>query len=96
MGLLLIAIVLVTIVILYIYFKDKYEKEPIKILALSFLLGATVSLLITFIIGSIVSILIPLADANSVFKQFVKAFITVALVKEFSKYIIVKYYAQKK
>tara|TARA_B110000240_G_scaffold193646_1_gene239814 strand:+ start:513 stop:1187 length:675 start_codon:yes stop_codon:yes gene_type:complete len=95
MNLLLIAIAPVAVVILYIYFKDKYEKEPIKKLAISFLLGATASLLITVIISSIVSIFIPLTDAKSIFQQFIKAFILVALVEEFSKYIIVKYYAQK-
>ena len=95
MNLLLLAIAPITIVILYIYFKDKYEKEPIKILALSFLLGATISLLITLILGSIASILIPVTDAKSIFQQFLKAFISVALVEEFSKYIIVKFYAQE-
>ena len=95
MHLLFLAIAPVAVVILYIYFKDKYEKEPIKTVAISFLLGATASLLITVIISSIVSIFIPLTDAKSIFQQFIKAFVLVALVEEFSKYIIVKYYAQK-
>ena len=95
MNLILLAIAPVIVVILYIYFKDTYEKEPVKILAISFVLGATVSLLLTFIISTIVSVLIPLTDAKSIFQQFIKAFILVALVEEFSKYVIVKYYAQK-
>ena len=66
MNLLFLAIVPVTVVILYIYFKDKYGKEPIKILAISFLLGATVSIILTFILGSIVSFLVLLTDAKSV------------------------------
>ena len=95
MNLLFLAIVPVTVVILYIYFKDKYGKEPIKILAISFLLGATVSIILTFIIGYIASSLVPLTDVKSVSQQFIKAFFTVALVEEFSKYIIVRFYAQK-
>lgn len=95
MNLLFLAIAPVTVVILYIYFKDKYEKEPIKILAISFFLGATVSIILTFTIGYLASSLVPIADAKSVSQQFIKAFFTVALVEEFSKYIIVRFYAQK-
>ena len=36
----------------------------------------------------------PVLDDMSISQQFIKAFIVVALVEEFSKYIIVKYYAQ--
>ena len=96
MNLLFLAIAPVTVVILYIYFKDKYEKEPIKIVVISFLLGATVSIILTFTLGYIASSIVPLADVNSVSQQFIKAFFTVALVEEFSKYIIVRFYAQKK
>jgi RsiW-degrading membrane proteinase PrsW (M82 family) len=96
MNLLFLAIAPVAVVILYIYFKDKYEKEPIKIVAISFLLGATVSIILTFTLGYIASSLVPLTDVKSISQQFLKAFFTVALVEEFSKYIIVRFYAQKK
>jgi RsiW-degrading membrane proteinase PrsW (M82 family) len=96
MHLLFLAIAPVAVVILYIYFKDKYEKEPIKIVAISFLLGATVSIILTFTLGYIASSLVPLTDVKSISQQFIKAFFTVALVEEFSKYIIVRFYAQKK
>lgn len=95
MNLLLLAVAPVTIVILYIYFKDKFEKEPIKFLFKNFLLGATASILLTFILGYVASKLIPLMDATSILQQFLRAFIVVALVEEFSKYVIVKYYAQR-
>ena len=96
MNLLFLAIAPVAVVILYIYFKDKYEKEPIKIVVISFLLGATVSIILTFTLGYIASSLVPLTDVKSISQQFIKAFFTVALVEEFSKYIIVRFYAQKK
>ena len=96
MHLLFLAIAPVAVVILYIYFKDKYEKEPIKIVVISFLLGATVSIILTFTLGYIASSLVPLTDVKSISQQFIKAFFTVALVEEFSKYIIVRFYAQKK
>jgi RsiW-degrading membrane proteinase PrsW (M82 family) len=95
MDLLLLAISPVIIIVLYIYFKDKFEKEPIPFLLRNFLLGATVSILITVILGGFVSRLIPLIDNTSVFQQFLKAFVVVALVEEFSKYVIVRYYSQR-
>ncbi|MCI2229739.1 PrsW family glutamic-type intramembrane protease [Polaribacter sp. MSW13] len=95
MNLLLLAVAPVSIIIIYIYFKDKFEKEPIAFLFKNFLLGATVSILITAILGTLVARFIPLTDARSIVQQFFQAFIVVALVEEISKYIIVKFYAQK-
>ena len=95
MNLLLLAVAPATIIILYIYFKDKFEKEPIGFLFKNFLLGATASILITTVLGGFVGKLIPLTNDTSVFQQFIKAFIVVALVEEFSKYVIVRYYAQR-
>ncbi|ARV15035.1 PrsW family intramembrane metalloprotease [Polaribacter sp. SA4-12] len=95
MDLLLLAIAPAIIVILYIYFKDKFEKEPIPFLFKNVLLGATVSILITVFLGGLVSILIPLIGGTNVFQQFLNAFLAVALVEEFSKYVIVRYYSQR-
>ncbi len=95
MDLLLLAVAPAMIIIIYIYFKDKFEKEPILFLFKNFLLGATVSILITLILGTIVSMLIPITDDKSILQMFIKAFVIVALVEEFSKYLIVRYYAQR-
>ncbi|MGJ8743710.1 PrsW family intramembrane metalloprotease [Polaribacter sp.] len=95
MNLLLLAVAPVTIIVLYIYFKDKFEKEPISFLFKNFLLGATASVLLTFILGAIANNYFPVRDFTSISQQFVKAFFVVALVEEFSKYIIVRFYAQK-
>lgn len=95
MSLLLLAISPVLVIITYIYFKDKYEKEPIGILTKSFFLGATVSIIVTFIVGFFVAKIFPLTDVKNIFQQFLQAFFVVALVEEFSKYIIVKFYSQR-
>jgi RsiW-degrading membrane proteinase PrsW (M82 family) len=94
MNLVLLAVAPVMVIVLYIYFKDKFEKEPIPFLVKNFLLGAIVSILITFILSIVASIVFKMTDPESVFQQFIRAFIVVALVEEFSKYIIIKYYAQ--
>ena len=95
MHLLLLAIAPATVIILYIYFKDKFEKEPISFLFKNFLLGATASIIITVILGGFAGRILPVTDHTNVFQQFLKAFIVVALVEEFSKYIIVKFYTQR-
>ena len=95
MDFLLLAIAPAMIFVIFIYLKDKIEKEPISFLIKNFFLGAFGSIIITFILGVLFNSIYPLTDEKSVFQQFIKAFVVVALVEEFSKYVIVKYYAQK-
>ncbi|MEQ6124623.1 PrsW family glutamic-type intramembrane protease [Pseudotenacibaculum sp. MALMAid0570] len=95
MDLLLLAIAPSMIIIAYIYFKDKFEREPWKLLFKNFILGATVSVVLTCVLGYLAVILFPSLSENSIFDMFIKAFFVVALVEEFSKYIIVRYAAQK-
>jgi len=96
MSLLLLAIAPVFSIILYIYIQDKHEKEPRGLLISSFLFGAIVSIFIVFVLYFFTGRLIPVTDKFSIWQQFIQAFIVVALVEEFSKYVIVKYYAQPK
>ncbi len=96
MNLILFAIAPVLIIIVYIYLKDIYEKEPKKLLLYNFLLGAIVSIIVTTLLYLIINIFLPLPDHYSIFQQFIKAFFVVGLTEEFSKYIIVRYYAQPK
>ena len=94
MNLLLLAVAPVLTIILYIYFQDRYDKEPTGLLVVSFLLGAIVSVLLVFGLYFITGHLLPITDKFSIWQQFIQAFVVVALAEEFSKYIIVKYYAQ--
>ncbi|WP_460220772.1 PrsW family intramembrane metalloprotease [Psychroserpens sp. MEBiC05023] len=96
MNLLLLAVAPIFIIILYVYFKDKYDKEPKGLLLACFLLGAIGSIIITTIIYVGFDIVLPLKDEFSVPQQFVKAFLVVGLTEEFSKYIIVRFFAQPK
>ena len=96
MNLLLLAIAPVMIVVIFIYYKDKFEKEPIPFLFKTFLLGASASVLITVVLHFLANSVLPLVNSKSIFQQLIKAFVIVALVEEFSKYIIVRYFAQNK
>lgn len=96
MNLILCAIAPIFTIIIYIYFHDKYEKEPVGLLIANFLFGAVVSILIVTILYLITGRFIPITDEYSVWQQFIQAFVVVALSEEFSKYVIVKYFAQPK
>ncbi len=96
MELILLAIAPVFVIILYVYFMDKYDKEPKGLLFASFLLGAVVSVIVTMIIYLGFDIILPITNKFSAWQMFIKAFVIVALTEEFSKYIIVRYFAQPK
>ena len=95
LKLFLLAVAPSMIIIIYIYFKDKFEKEPLHMLIKSFFLGATISVALTFAIGFALKQFISPLDVNSISDMLVKACLVVALVEEFSKYVVVRYFAQK-
>jgi len=94
MVLLLSALAPVAAVIVYIYVKDKYEKESKRNLTLAFVLGGIVSIIITTILYMFFDLFLPLPDDYSIWQQFVKAFFVVAFIEEFSKYIMVRGFLQ--
>ena len=94
MNLLLSALAPVFVIIIYIYIKDKYEKESKRILAFTFALGAVISILITTLLYKFFDLFLPTPNDYSLWQQFIKAFFIVALIEEFSKYVIVRYYNQ--
>jgi RsiW-degrading membrane proteinase PrsW (M82 family) len=96
MSLFLLAIAPVIVIIFYVYIKDKFEKEPKKLLLYTFLLGAIISVFISTILYTLTNYTLPKAQEFSVLDQFLKAFFVVALIEEFSKYVIVRYYNQPK
>lgn len=74
---------------LYIYLKDKHEREPIGLLLISFLYGAlstVITLLVSWPLTAHVSI-----DEASISDQFLNAFFLVALVEESSKFLFVRF-----
>ena len=94
MNLILLAVAPIILIIIYIYIKDKFEKEPWRLLAKNFILGATLSVFLTFILHLLLSSVLPEMSENKLSHTFVRAFILVALVEEFSKFIVVKKFAQ--
>jgi RsiW-degrading membrane proteinase PrsW (M82 family) len=74
---------------LYIYLKDKYEREPIRLVVMSFFLGVA-STVVTLLISLPINKVVPI-DETSLSEQAVHAFLLVALIEEFSKFIFVRW-----
>jgi protease PrsW len=72
----------------YIYRKDHHEREPIGLLLRAFLFGI-LSVIVTLLISSGIDQFVSI-DPSSLSEQAVHAFIIVALVEEFSKFIFVR------
>ena len=71
----------------YIYLKDKHEREPIGLLLRAFLFGA-IGVLLTLLISTGINSFISIQEHNLT-EQAIHAFLIVALVEEFSKFLFV-------
>lgn len=84
MSMLIVALAPVLIIATYIYFRDKYEKEPIKLLLLALLVGGLTVIPILFLeqfLDSFTELFPGLLSA------FWKAFVVAAFSEELFKYI---------
>jgi protease PrsW len=75
-------------IMLYIYLKDKHEREPIGLLFQAFFFGI-LSTLITLLISVPINSLITIHEKDLT-EQAVHAFLIVALVEELSKFLFVR------
>lgn len=78
---------------LFIWLKDQYDREPLKHLFISFMLGVLSAVPAVFLsIGF--GKLFPV-DYSSLISVAVFAFITVAFAEEFAKFLILRFYAYR-
>ena len=73
----------------FIWFKDRYEKEPALLLLKSFFYGVA-SIVLTLVISVPLSKVMPVAESELT-RQAIHAFLVVALVEEFSKYLLLRW-----
>jgi RsiW-degrading membrane proteinase PrsW (M82 family) len=89
LGLLALALAPGTAIVIYIYLKDQHEREPLRLLILSFFYGV-LSTLMTLSISHPIELFLSTKDED-VITLFVTAFFKVALVEEFSKFVFVRF-----
>ena len=75
-------------IMLFVYLKDKHEREPVGLLMRSFLFGV-LSVFITLAISIPINALVTI-DEQNLTDQAIHAFLIVALIEEFSKFIFVR------
>ena len=76
-------------IMVYIYLRDKHEREPLGLLTISFLYGGLSTILTMFISWPVNAWI--LTKEDDVAHQFFNAFFKVALVEEFSKFFFVRF-----
>jgi RsiW-degrading membrane proteinase PrsW (M82 family) len=76
-------------IIVYIYLKDKHEREPLGLLVISFLYGGLSAILTLFISWPVNALI--LIKSDDAVHQFFNAFFKVALIEEFSKFFFVRF-----
>ncbi|MFQ5961722.1 MAG: PrsW family glutamic-type intramembrane protease [Candidatus Methylomirabilales bacterium] len=91
--LLALAIAPTVAIALYIYSQDKYEKEPLHILANCFLLGALTVIPVTLLLllGDRLT-----STSNDAIRTIVDAFVVAGFGEEFSKYLVLRHYTFNK
>ncbi|MFN0276727.1 MAG: PrsW family intramembrane metalloprotease [Chitinophagales bacterium] len=85
----------VVAIILFVYTKDKHNREPFGVLLVSFLWGCF-SVVPAIILESILPGVVPGSNGTSIISIAIYAFVIVAFSEEFSKFIFLRYYAYKK
>jgi RsiW-degrading membrane proteinase PrsW (M82 family) len=76
-------------IVLYIYLKDKHEREPVGLLLISFIYGG-LSTLITLFISWPLDLIVTFKEYDAL-HQFANAFFKVALIEEFSKFVFIRF-----
>lgn len=77
---------------LYFYIKDKYEKEPLSAIVFSFFLGC-LSVIPAILLESFFMSRFP-SNGQDLLITAVNAFVIIAGAEEFSKYLMLRYYAK--
>ena len=85
MNLLVIALAPVVIILLYVYVKDKYDKEPMPLLLKSLLLGALISIPVVFVEGFLSKLWY---GDFTITQAGYSAFVVAGLTEEFFKFIV--------
>jgi protease PrsW len=91
MGLLALAIAPGIAICIFIYLKDKYNKEPLGLLIMSFILG-----MVSTAPALIIQLLYGKMDGQSITYVAVFAYLVVAFSEEGSKFVMLRFYAYPK
>lgn len=89
-----LALTPVFIIIVFMYFQDRYSKEPKLTLFVAFLLGIA-SVIPAIVIETLYELLIGFKSGVNPFMTVLYAFLGVGLTEEFSKFVFLRWYIYK-
>jgi len=95
-SLLAIALAPGVAIILFIYWKDSHDREPVRHLFVCFLLGIASAVMAVLIDKALVPIQTEMTEPNSIADKLFTAFIMAALVEEVCKFFMCRVYAYPK
>lgn len=95
LSLLALAVAPGVAIALYVYSRDKYDREPLKPLLISFLLGAVATAPAILIQSALKSVLYLEFPNFTVWYYFLLSFVVVACSEEGSKYLMLRVYAYR-
>lgn len=78
---------------LFIWLRDKYDREPLKHMFISFMLGvlcAIPAVIMSLSLGKLIPV-----DYQNIFSVAIYALIVVAFAEEFAKFLILRFYAYR-
>lgn len=78
---------------LFIWLRDKYDREPLKHMFISFMLGvlcAIPAVILSIVLGMFIPV-----DYQNIFSVAIYALIVVAFAEEFAKFLILRFYAYR-
>lgn len=84
MNLLVVALAPVFIILIYIYIRDKYNKEPLQLLLMAIFLGILITIPISYVEGFLSALYIPATKTGS---AFYRAFVVASFTEELFKYL---------
>ncbi len=91
LELMAIALAPVIFIMTYVYLRDEYEREPLKYLIITFLLGVAVALPVIYI-GRFLTSWLGIDSHSEGEKLLVYAFFIVAFTEEWLKYLVLRWY----
>ena len=95
-SLLAIALAPGVAIMLYIYWRDRHDREPIRHLLICFILGILSAVFAVLIDKGLEPVQTEMTEPNSIGDKLFTAFIMAALVEEFCKFFMCRVYAYPK
>ncbi|RMG29635.1 MAG: protease PrsW [Bacteroidetes bacterium] len=92
MTLLALALAPIVFIFTYVYLKDKYDKEPLRYLIITFILGICTAAPVLYVGEQLRIFTQTSAESSTIIELMIYAFFVVATTEEGMKYLVLRFY----